>query len=160
MRHAKSDWHAGAASDHNRPLNVRGTRAASTMGRVLTTMGEAPDLIFTSSAARARETALLAADAGGWVAETAVFDELYGANVRGALDIAARAPEGVSRLMLVGHQPTWSNLVRHLTGADAQIKTTAVAAIDIPIDGWAAITTASGSLAFLLQPRLFPNQET
>ena len=36
LRHGKSDWNAGAASDHARPLNRRGTGAAVTMGRVLT----------------------------------------------------------------------------------------------------------------------------
>ncbi|MGA9597997.1 MAG: histidine phosphatase family protein, partial [Acidimicrobiia bacterium] len=84
LRHAKSDWNSGADSDHTRPLNRRGTEAAMTMGRVLSRIGEVPDIIYTSSATRARETALLAADAGGWDVETVELDELYGTSAGGA----------------------------------------------------------------------------
>ena len=94
LRHGKSDWNAGASSDHARPLNRRGTGAAMTMGRLLTRLGEVPDLIVTSSAVRARETALLAADAGDWGCETIEVDDLYGTSAGGALRGAPPAPSG------------------------------------------------------------------
>jgi phosphohistidine phosphatase len=155
MRHAKSDWNAGAPSDHERPLNKRGTAAAITMGKVLANIDEVPDLIYTSSAVRATETALLASEAGGWRAPTVEFDELYGTSPAGTLEIAAAAPDDVERLMLVGHQPTWGYLVHALTGAAAQIKTATVVAIDLPVARWDDAPQSTGTLAYLLQPRLF-----
>lgn len=159
LRHGKSDWNAGAASDHARPLSRRGTGAAITMGKVLTRLGEKPDLIFTSSAVRARETALLAADAGGWDCETVEVDDLYGASIGEALDVAAAAPDEVDRLMLVGHEPAWSYLVRALTGAEVSMKTATVAGIDMAMHRWVRAPEAAGILAYLLQPRLFADWE-
>jgi phosphohistidine phosphatase len=159
LRHAKSDWHAGASSDHARPLNRRGTAAAITMGKVLAKMGETPDLIYSSSAQRARETAMLAIDSGGWACELVENDDLYGTSHAGALEVAANAPDDIYSLMLVGHEPTWSYLVHSLTGADVDIKTATVAAVDLSISRWMDAPRSSGSLAFLLQPRLFEDWE-
>jgi phosphohistidine phosphatase len=159
LRHAKSDWNSAAASDHDRPLNRRGTAAALTMGRVLTRIGEIPDVVYTSSAIRAKETAILAADAGGWKTEMVELDELYATSAGAALAVAAGASDSVKRLMLVGHQPTWGYLVRAVTGASVQMKTATVAGIDMHMDRWEHASQAMGSLAYLLQPRLFEEWE-
>lgn len=155
LRHAKSDWNAGASSDHQRPLNRRGTAAAMTMGKVLADMGETPDLIYSSSAQRARETAMLANESGDWGCEIVEIDELYGTSAGGALQIAAAAPDTVERLMLVGHEPTWGYLVRSVTGAAVTMKTATVAGIDLRMETWKHAPDATGALAYLLQPRLF-----
>ncbi|MCP4304668.1 MAG: histidine phosphatase family protein [bacterium] len=155
LRHAKSDWHAGASSDHARPLNRRGTAAAITMGKVLARMGETPDLIYSSSAQRAKETAMLAVDSGSWDCELIEHDDLYGTSPSGALEVAANAPDDIHSLMLVGHEPTWSYLIQTLTGAEVDIKTTTVAAVDLSVSRWADATRSGGSLVYLLQPRLF-----
>lgn len=125
------------------------------MGNIVTKIGESPDVIYTSSAVRASETALLAADAGGWKCKRIEVGELYGTSASGALTVAARAPEKVDRLMLVGHEPTWSYLVHALTGASVDMKTATLAAIDLSIGSWREAPQASGSLVYLLQPRLF-----
>ena len=59
MRHAKSDWSVGGMTDHERPLAPRGVEAAGAMGRFLARCGQAPELVFTSTAERARATAEL-----------------------------------------------------------------------------------------------------
>lgn len=155
LRHAKSDWNAGASSDHARPLNRRGTAAAITMGKVLANMNEVPDLVFTSSAQRAKETVLLASDSGRWDCEIVEVDDLYGTSAAGALEVAANAHDSIETLMLVGHEPTWSYLVEVLTGANVNIKTATVAVVDLSISRWSDAPQARGSLVFLLQPRLF-----
>ena len=159
LRHAKSDWHAGASSDHARPLNRRGTGAAMTMGRVLARVGEVPELVLSSSALRARETAMLAADAGRWESEIREIDALYGTSAAEALRIASEASDEIERLMLVGHEPTWSYLVNAVTGASVSMKTATVAGIDMHTESWAGAPAAAGSLAYLLQPRLFADWE-
>jgi phosphohistidine phosphatase len=129
------------------------------MGRVVYKMGEVPDLIYTSSATRARETALLAADAGDWGCEMIDVDDLYGTSAGGALAVAAQAPDEIERLMLVGHEPTWSYLVHSLTGASVEMKTATVAAVDLTMSSWKQAPEATGTLAFLLQPRMFTDWE-
>lgn len=154
FRHGKSDWHAPHGSDHERPLSPRGTSAAETMGRVLARAGLAPDHAITSSAVRARATLDLARSAGGWSGSVAVSDALYGATPQEALSVAVVAPANVETLMLVGHEPTWSQLAHELTGGRLVVKTATVIGIDLMIDSWSDVDTR-GTVAFVLQARHF-----
>jgi phosphohistidine phosphatase len=154
LRHGKSDWNAGPGADIDRPLSRRGVRAARTMGIVLEKMGETPDRVFTSPAVRAASTASLAAASGRWHTVPEVVAELYGTGPAGALAVAA---EGGSapRLMLVGHEPTWSLLARRITGGSIIVKTGTVLAFDLPIESWADAADVHGALAYALHPRMF-----
>jgi phosphohistidine phosphatase len=152
MRHAKSDWDADFESDHDRPLSERGLRNARLMGRVLEEEGLVPDLIISSTAMRARKTAELAIEAGGWRSEIRLDRSLYDEGPQGVLAVGASAPD-VDGLMLVGHQPTWSMLVSALTGERAEMRTAAVAVIELDIKSWADLPDASGTLTRVLEPR-------
>ncbi len=154
FRHGKSDWHAPHGSDHERPLNARGTKAAEAMGRLLARADLVPDHVITSSAVRAKTTIDLARSAGSWDCPVEESDLLYGTTSREALAVATEAPDDAQSLMLVGHEPTWSQLAHHLVGGHVVVKTGTVVGIDLPIDSWRQVNTR-GSLAFLLQPRNF-----
>jgi phosphohistidine phosphatase len=80
---------------------------------------------------------------------------LYGTSPDGALEVASRSADGVDSLMLVGHEPTWSGLVHHLTGARVNVKTATVVGIELPGDTWRRVGDAQGALEFVLQPRMF-----
>lgn len=155
FRHAKSDWNANARGDRDRPLSARGERAAATMGLVLRRMGEIPDLIVSSPAVRAETSAALARISGGWGTRLEIADELYGAGPDAALAVAARCGTGAERLMLVGHEPTWSLLAEQITGGRITVKTATVLAFDLSASSWSNVEQASGSLAYALHPRMF-----
>ena len=154
MRHGKSDWDADYESDHDRPLNQRGIESARLMGRVLADQGLAPDVVISSTAVRARTTAELAMAAGDWGADLLLDRALYDEGPKGVLSVGARAPD-LPRLMLVGHQPTWSMLVAALTGESAEMKTATVAVVDVDLDFWSRLPGATGTFNRLLQPRDF-----
>lgn len=158
MRHGKSDWEADYESDHERPLNERGIRSARLMGRLLSGLDLIPDLVLTSTATRARDTAWLAIAAGGW--DTPIVEEpgLYGGSPASVLAVGSRT-ENAERLMLIGHEPTWSELVRHLTGRSTVVKTTTVAVIELPIDNWADLPQAKGVMVALHHPRTYFGSE-
>ena len=59
LRHTKSDWPNGMV-DHDRPLAVRGRRAAPLLGRLLIERGFIPDKVLVSTAQRTTETWMLA----------------------------------------------------------------------------------------------------
>jgi phosphohistidine phosphatase len=155
LRHAKSDWDAGAHDDHSRPLSTRGVRSAERMGEVLRDLDLVPDIVVSSTATRARSTAELARISGGWSSRLVLEDALYGASVGESLEVAAAHGGVHQRLMLVGHEPTWSMLVRHLTGANAEIRTATCAVMEMHTDEWADAPRSSGALVTLLQPRNF-----
>jgi phosphohistidine phosphatase SixA len=79
---------------------------------------------------------------------------LYDEGPKGVLAVGARAPDR-PRLMLVGHQPTWSMLVEALTGDSAEMKTATVAVVDVDVEDWSDLPGAAGTLKRLLQPRDF-----
>jgi phosphohistidine phosphatase len=154
MRHGKSDWNADFGSDHDRPLNERGVRNSRLMGQVLAVKGLEPDFVLSSTAVRARTTAELASEAGKWRADIRLDRALYDSGPDGVLASAAEVPE-VTTLMLVGHQPTWSMLVRGITGEPVDLRTATVAVIEVDLDSWANLPGASGRLLEVLSPRAF-----
>lgn len=155
MRHGKSDWDAGSQDDHARPLSPRGVASAERMGEVIRDLGLAPELVVSSTAQRARTTAELARLAGGWSSRLILSDELYGASVNDTLDVVSELGNDHSRMMIVGHEPTWSMLVQHLTGARCAMRTASVANVEVSAGDWASVTSSSGTLVTLLQARHF-----
>ena len=152
MRHGKSDWDADYDQDHERPLNDRGVRSARIMGRLLAGNDLMPELIITSTAVRARSTATLASEAGGWDSEIVLDPNLYGTGADAAVQAASTAPD-VQRLMLVGHQPTWSILVSVLSGEKVDMKTGTVAVLEFDIGEWKLLPSIQGKVAAVYQPR-------
>jgi phosphohistidine phosphatase len=66
LRHAKSSWKDTDMVDHERPLNKRGKKDAPMVGKLLRQQHLIPELVLTSSARRARETAEAAVEASGY----------------------------------------------------------------------------------------------
>jgi phosphohistidine phosphatase len=158
MRHAKSDWEADYTDDHSRPLNDRGIESAQLMGRVLAARDEVPQVVISSTALRARATAELAMEAGGWRSPLLLDRALYESGPDGVIDVAAGAPDE-ERLMLVGHQPTWSMLVTQLTGERVEMKTATISVVEFDLDSWATLTGATGTLSHVLHPRSLAGSE-
>lgn len=156
LRHGKSDWGMDIESDHDRILAPRGEKAARLVGRTLTASELVPDRVVTSSAVRARTTAELAVEAGDWSCPMRVTRDLYGTSVAGALDIVRRQDEepGADRLLLVGHEPTWSGLASGLIGGGRlAVVTACLVVVDLGVDRWADIELGRGELRLLVAPR-------
>jgi phosphohistidine phosphatase len=57
--------------------------------------------------------------------------------------------------MVVGHEPTWSELVSLLVGGGAvRIATAAVACLELAANDWSAIEPGAGRLVWLVAPKL------
>src|SRR5260221_5417629 len=115
LRHAKSAW--PDVADHERPLAGRGRRAAPAAGRWLRESGLVPDLVLCSTALRARETWQLAAEELGSQPRATFEQRVYGANAAELLDLARQTSSGVRTLMIVGHEPSMSDLTLELASA-------------------------------------------
>ncbi|MDJ0791831.1 MAG: histidine phosphatase family protein [Acidimicrobiia bacterium] len=155
LRHGKSDWDAGSPDDHSRPLAPRGVRSARRMGEALRDLGLVPELVVSSSATRARSTAELARLEGGWDSRLVLDERLYGASVFDTLSVAEEHGTGHERIMLVGHEPTWSLTVHHVTGANVAMRTATCADMELNAVSWSGLMNAGGQLITLLQPRHF-----
>ena len=122
-RHAKSDGADEGLDDHDRPLNDRGRRDAPAMARRVVRQGVRPEVLLSSTALRARQTA----EAFGRAFEVDVVEQadLYLADPDHLL-AAARAA-GVDEVMVVAHDPGMSALVSRLADRDERMVTCAVA---------------------------------
>jgi len=150
LRHAKSDHPAGM-TDQDRPLTSRGERSAHAIGRAIAEFGATPDLILTSPARRAIDTATLARDGGAWSAPIITVEDFYGTGVTTVFGALAEHAS-VHRILAVGHEPTWSATVSALIGGGAvHMVTAAVACVETTLPA----TPGSGWLRWMLHPRLF-----
>lgn len=156
FRHGKSDWDAAFGHDHDRPINTRGKRDSARMGQLLADAGFVPDRIVTSSAVRARETLERASDGGDWGdVSTLVTDDLYEASPETVLRVIRMQEDMWSRLLLVGHEPTWSQMITLCIGGGAvKVTTATMARIDFHSPTWKDIAFRGGTLRWMVSPKV------
>ncbi len=153
LRHAHAgDSAAWNGPDSERPLSPKGRRQAHNLGQFLADRAFAADAIVSSPKVRARQTAELVADALG-IGVT--LDERLG----GALDLdvlgALLDATGGTSVVLVGHDPDFTELAMGLTGAAyLPMKKGALARIDTSLP----IQPGAGILRWLLPPDLIADR--
>lgn len=153
LRHAKSSWDDPDLADFDRPLNERGNTTAPFMGRLMASNGFAPDLILSSPAVRARETAALAKEAGDIDAEIQYDERIYEASPGTLRQVVADADNKFRSLMIVGHNPGMEGFIKYLTGRLESMPTAALAVIDLDIASWEEIDGERGILRKVFRPK-------
>jgi phosphohistidine phosphatase len=155
FRHAKSDWNADyGGDDQMRPLSHRGRAASRTMGRFLANARQLPDTAMASPAVRAERTLALAMRAGGWDCPVRVKSELY-EDASAFLRVVRIEPISTRTLLMVGHEPTLSEVTRLLTGGvEVQIPTAAMVRLDLEIEHWCDLSGVKARISWLVTPRL------
>ena len=159
LRHGKSDWKTGM-HDFDRPLAPRGRKASKRIARLLMERELLPDLIVSSPALRARETAeRVCRFVGMEVSRIAWEPAIYEAELDTLLEILSMVPEHATRVLIVGHNPGFDELVRHL-GADTVaawddlnlMPTAALAHLAMPA-AWTGLGRGSARCLSLVRPR-------
>jgi len=160
LRHAKSAWDTDAATDFERPLAKRGRKACRRLGAWLGEQELLPDLVISSPAERAMQTARRVLDGAGGDPETIVYDDdLYGGGVAELRRLLADAHPTFRRIMVVGHNPGFEMFVEwlHGDGIDTSegkkpFPTAALAWFGMPED-WRELNGGEGDLVWLIRPR-------
>ena len=153
-RHAKSSWKHPELADIDRPLAKRGKRNARQVGILLAAMDIRPNLIITSPARRARKTAQRLAKKIGYPRSAIrTSRELYGTSLSGIMHCIQRLPKEYKTVMLVGHNPVWTELVNALAGLGlANVPTCGIVAISFQVSSWEEIRPQKGRLDLFLRP--------
>lgn len=146
FRHAQAS--DDAATDFDRELTGRGRKRTRTAAQVMARLGVAPQVIASSPRLRARETAKIIADALD--IPLSIHEELdFGFNPQVAALLARQTfPADV---MLVGHNPSFTEVVEAITGATVAFKKGALARIDLEEVG----SPLRGKLVWLIAPKVF-----
>ena len=131
LRHG--DAEAGSP-DFERRLTEKGKRQSRDAGAALAALGVELDLCLASPRVRARDTARLACEALG---VEVTSEELLAGGGFDPLELAA----GLDEVLLVGHEPDFSDAIAELTGARVDMKKGGLAGVD------------DGELRVLLRPK-------
>jgi phosphohistidine phosphatase len=138
LRHAKAEA-PNDELDFDRRLTVRGKNDADAAGSWLADQHLHPDLVFCSPAARTRETwqgvsiALAQAQKGGVSPEVRYEKGLYFGGRTEVFDLLRTVPDTVHTVLVVGHNPTMSEVSVLLVpddeyeGQDVELKTAGLA---------------------------------
>ena len=158
LRHAKSSWKTIGQADHDRPLNKRGERDALRVGRWLQQQNLVPDQIISSTAQRAKSTALAVADAMGYEGDIELTRSFYLAHPEAYIERAAQLPNEVETVMVVGHNSGVEELVLMLTQLYEVMQTGTVVHLTLPIDDWAEFSAETpATLQAIWRPRELPD---
>lgn len=154
-RHAKSSWKHPNLSDFERPLNKRGKHDAPLMGAFLKNNRISPDLILSSPAKRALQTAKILAKELEYPHEKILTNQrIYLADIDTLEDIIQNVTDDFQHLMLIGHNPGLTHLANYLSDARiANIPTTGIAEIHFDVNQWRKIMAMSGKLVSFDYPK-------
>jgi phosphohistidine phosphatase len=120
LRHGEAE---DTEPDFDRRLTRKGERQARDAGAALAVLEVEVEACLTSPKVRARETARLACEPLG--VEVTVAERLTGGRFD-PLDLTA----GLDNVLLVGHEPDFSDAIAHLIGGSVDMKKGGLAAVD------------------------------
>jgi phosphohistidine phosphatase len=152
LRHAKAVHTLGLA-DLERSLTDRGRKDAAAAGDWLRAQGLLPERVLCSTSERTRETLeRLSLDA-----PVSYEPGIYDNDVDTLLDLIRQTGDDVGTLLLIGHNPSFHQLVFDLTGSDPEtFPTSALAVIELA-GGWAETWPGAGRTTVLWTPKSGPH---
>jgi phosphohistidine phosphatase len=146
LRHAHAE-DATEVADHKRRLTSKGLRAASNTAKLLTSLKVKPAVVYSSPRVRARQTAEVVAASLGVNLE--VRDELDFSFDVAALKQLMNNHQPETDLLMVGHEPSTSQVIGELTGARIQMKKSGIACVEL-----VTFAPLRGDLLWLLSPKI------
>jgi phosphohistidine phosphatase len=127
FRHGLADWEDWHGPDDERPINPAGKSETHQVAAYLAEIGVKPAKILTSSLPRASQTAEIAAEHLSAPIEVAKslaknFD---------AAKLVKLIMNETGPIMLVGHEPNFSEVIEELTGGKIKLRKSGVARLTI-----------------------------
>ena len=151
MRHAKSSWKYHDLSDHERPLNKRGRKAAVKIAKELVRLEWIPNKLYSSDSTRTRET---------WKrmnkhiknVEIEYSRKFYHSKPK---KIMKNIPDNLEHetIMILSHNPGCADFLEHLCGEWYRMPTAATALLTIKDNSKSWKESANWELKDLLLPR-------
>lgn len=152
MRHANSSWSYPDLSDFDRPLSKQGLQTAPFMGNIIYDDSLKPDLIISSSAKRAKQTAVLIKSVAEVKAEIEFSDKIYEASPTTLLLVISKVKDKNTKILLIGHNPGIEDFIRILTGKHQHMSSASIVKISLDIESWVDITNGCGCLEMIMCP--------
>tara|TARA_B100001250_G_C19817150_1_gene799240 strand:+ start:8952 stop:9449 length:498 start_codon:yes stop_codon:yes gene_type:complete len=151
VRHAKSLWSNNFSNDHARALSDKGKDDAHKAAHIFNTKRIKIDLIITSSAIRAINTAEIFSSVIKYpIDEIIINKSLYLADQYMIINELKMQDKLKDNIMIFGHNPGFTNLVNCFLGNKSiiDLTTSAIITFDLSLDLWINIKACKKSLTF------------
>lgn len=150
IRHAKAADKTPGSADKDRDLATKGQQDAQLMGKKQKMHAIQPDLIISSTALRAIDTAKVFAEALEYPEEKIETQErLYNAEADTIQEALFELDDGIQTVEIFGHNPGISELVIDLSGGKADIlPTCGIAYIEFNVNQWQEATKDNAEMVY------------
>ena len=153
LRHAKAEDGNAGLPDFDRALNDRGRKEAQAVGTFIRKQNLALELVLSSPAQRARETAALVLASADQDVEVRYDQCIYEAGPLRLLEAVTQIEDERSMVLLVGHNPGMEELLQLLTDRVEHMATGALAKIDLQAASWSKVLEDKSSLDWIVKPK-------
>lgn len=138
IRHAKSAWDDPSLSDHDRPLAERGLQDAPKMAKRLIKRRIQADLLVSSTALRAKETAKFIAEELRYPKDKILLESsLYHASSHSILKYLRAQHDRHDTILIFGHNPGFTDLANYLGAELDNLPTCGQFGVGIKSEHWA-----------------------
>ncbi len=155
IRHGKSSWENMAFQDYERPLLEKGIKRTKKVAGYLVNKKVQPDLIVSSHAVRALETAKILAAKLNYIPEHIILDEsIYFAGTDALENLVLGLNDSFNEVILVGHNPDITNFANlFLEQKIDYMPTTGVVCVRFKTDKWTDIFQVKWEIEFVISPK-------
>jgi phosphohistidine phosphatase len=141
VRHAKSSWDYDNIADIDRPLKVKGIKTAYEIARNIKLKNDLPELVISSPANRALHTAVILARIFDTPADRIRIDKsFYESTFNGCLDRITGMDDTVNTLMVIGHNPDFTDLANQFLNEPlSDLPTAGAVKLEFACESWKEI---------------------
>ena len=156
VRHARATDRVAVVSDFDRPLIVAGVKKSRRAAKEFSKFFKTPDLMISSPAARAIETAHVFARHFDYEVqkikiENALYEPKETSNI---VDVIRKTDEQYKSVMLFGHDPSISEIASFICRDFSRaMPKSSVVCIDLGKASWNRIRKSSGKLKLFISPK-------
>ena len=145
LRHGEADWPHWNRSDDERPLTDYGKEEMRKVAALLERLAVSPDMILTSPLPRAAQTAEIVATKLkiGLREEELLIPGFNASRLKKLI-----GKHHADALMIVGHEPDFSNVIATLTGGTVKLSKAGLALVEVDNAG------TNGRLLWLFPPKI------
>lgn len=156
IRHAETEKSRNGLADADRSLTKNGLADCRLMAERLARRDLSPDLIITSPAARAIQTAEVFAGVFKYattaIAKEPILYESY--DIDSFIRVINQVENQIDTVLLIGHNPTFTQLTGHILGGfEHSMKKTGIAGIKFEFESWAEVAEKTGRIIFYDTPQ-------
>ena len=156
IRHASYDKKDTTVFDEELKLTTSGYEEIDSIAYQLQAEKIKPELILSSCAIRAQDTALELSSKLGYAGKVHYLDDLYLSSSNAIKETLTLHPYDCDNLFIIGHDEPLRVLIGSISDEKlSEIPNACVIALTLDIDNWYELDSAKGNIDFFLYPEQY-----